>query len=102
MLERGDITDDLNVSSNERLKAVLAGVFALSILGAVAGIVPWWLAGALLLAAGAANIGLVGIFNRRKGPLFALGGLLMHQLYYLYSSAAFVWAFIRVKLFSRR
>ena len=31
---------------------------------------------------------------------FALSGLLMHQFYYLYSSAAFVWAFIKVRLFS--
>ena len=54
------------------------------------------------LAGPAANFGLVRIFNKRKGLLFALGGLLMHQLYYLYSSASFVWAFIQVKLFSRR
>ena len=102
MLERGDITDDLNVSTGERLKAVLAGFLALSLAGSVAGLVSWWIPAALLLAAAMANFGLVSIFARRKGPLFALGGLLTHQLYYLYSSASFVWAFLRHHLVSRR
>jgi glycosyltransferase involved in cell wall biosynthesis len=102
MLERGDITDDLNVSTGERLKAALAGVLALSVIGAMLGLVSWWLPGALLVAAGAANFGILRLFNRRKGPLFALCGLLTLQTYYLYSGASFVFAFIRFHLFSNR
>ena len=33
------------------------------------------------------------LFYRRK-VLFALGGLLFHQVYYLYSSAAFAWCWL--------
>jgi glycosyltransferase involved in cell wall biosynthesis len=102
MLERGGITDDLNVSTGERLKAVLAGLLALSVVAAVPGLVPWWLPLVLLLAAGASNFAVVRLFNRRRGPLFALAGLLMHQFYYLYSSAAFVWAYLRFRLFKKR
>ncbi len=101
MLERGGITDDLNVSTNERLKAVLAGVLALATFAAILGLVTWWLPAALLLGAAAANFEGLRLFNRRRGPIFALRGLLMHQFYYLYSSAAFVWAFLKVRIFSR-
>lgn len=100
MLERGGITNDLNVSTSERLKAILAGLLALSIVPAAAGFVSWWLPVGLLLAAGLSNYKVVRLFYRRRGPIFALGGLLMHQLYYLYSSAAFVWALIRFRLSS--
>ena len=34
---------------------------------------------------------------RRKGLLFAIGGFAFHQLYYLYSSLAFVYSWIEVK-----
>lgn len=102
MLERGGITDDLNVSTSERLKALLAGLLALAVVVAAAGFVNWWLPAALLVAAGLSNFKVVRLFNRRRGPIFALRGLLMHQLYYLYSSAAFVWALIRFHLFSKR
>ena len=102
MLERGGITDDLNISTTERLKAILAGILALAIIApaAVPGFVSWWAPGALLVAAGAANLNVLRRFNRRRGPFFALRGLLMHQFYYLYSSAAFVWPFLKARLFS--
>ena len=98
MLERGDITDDLNVATGERLRALLAGVLALTILGALFGVSPWWLAGSALLVAGAVNAELLRLFIRRRGLLFALGGLLTHQFYYLYSGLSFVWAYLRFHL----
>jgi glycosyltransferase involved in cell wall biosynthesis len=98
MLERGKITDDLNVATGERLRALLAGVLALTILGALFGVSPWWLAGSALLVAGAVNAELLRLFIRRGGFLFALGGLLTHQFYYLYSGISFVWAYLRFHL----
>jgi glycosyltransferase involved in cell wall biosynthesis len=98
MLEQPGMTDDLNISPKERLRALLAGVFALGIVAAVAGLVPWWTAVLLLALTGIANSKLVALFFRRKGLLFALSGLLFHQLYYLYSSAAFVYSWLLWKL----
>jgi glycosyltransferase involved in cell wall biosynthesis len=101
MLEQPGMTDDLNVSPMERLRAGLAGVFALVILAVLAGLLPWWCVPLLLGATALANRKLVTLFWRRKGSLFALAGLLFHQLYYLYSSAAFVYSWLEWKLVRR-
>ena len=89
MLERKDLTDELNLGKSERARAILA-------LATIAGIVVWalgWLDGwvvailaAILLAA---NTGLLAFFVRTRGPVFAVRAFLFHQLYYAYSSAAF-------------
>lgn len=89
MLSRTGMVDDLNVGAAERLRAVLAGVFMVGVAASPHPAVPAWLAPALLAAIALANASLVSLFYRRKGLLFALGGLLFHQVYYLYSSAAF-------------
>ncbi|MNX01481.1 Cellulose synthase 1 [compost metagenome] len=102
MLRRSELLDDLNVGTFERLRAVLAGAFVV-ILGAVLGgvISPWWLAPTLLTIL-TANWHLFRLFYRRRGLVFAIGGLLFHQLYYLYSAAAFVFCWLEAKLFGRR
>jgi len=98
MLEHTGVIDDLNVSSTERLRAVLAGLLLLAILAAVPGFLSWWLV--LPVAAGVAfaNSKLLGLFYRRKGLLFAIMGLAFHQLYYLYSSLAFVYSWLEFHL----
>jgi hypothetical protein len=48
------------------------------------------------------NLDLVKLFYRRKGALFALGGFLFHQFYYVYSSAAYVWALVTHPFIGRR
>lgn len=101
MMEQPGMTDDLNVSTMERLRAGLAGIFALVMLAVLAGLLPWWSVPLVLAAAVLANRKLFGLFWRRKGLLFALGGLLFHQLYYLYSSAAFVYSWLEWKLIRR-
>jgi hypothetical protein len=42
-----------------------------------------------------ANGQLIAFFAAKRGLLFAAGALLFHQLYYLYSSAAFAYATVR-------
>ena len=101
MLEQPGMTDDLNVSPMERLRAGLAGVFALVILAALAGLMPWWCVPLVFGVIALANRKLVALFWHRKGLLFALAGLLFHQLYYLYSSAAFVYSWLEWKLIRR-
>lgn len=98
MLARGGLDDDLNVGVAERIKAVLAAVFflltAVALIGAVSWIYPVLAFGAVLYA----NREIFTLFLRRKGLVFAVAGLLFHQLYYVYSSAAFAWAVLESKL----
>ena len=82
-------TDELNVSRAERVKAVLAGLFLLAVLGA------WWPPAwpwltFVTLCAWLANWRLYALFFRRGGPGCAAAGFLLHQCYYLYSTAVFV------------
>jgi len=95
MLERKDVTDDLNLGKSERARAILA-------LATMAGIVAWavgWLDGwVLAILVGilvVANAGFLAFFVRTKGPVFAMRAFLFHQLYYAYSSAAFAAATAR-------
>lgn len=89
MLSQTGLVDDLNVGRAERLRAVAAALFFVGCAAVVLPGVPWWIPLVLLAGIAAANAGLVRLFWKRKGALFALGGLLFHQVYYVYSSAAF-------------
>jgi glycosyltransferase involved in cell wall biosynthesis len=88
ILESGVLPDRLNVGRQSRICAalVLAGL----------GLMPLhWPSGlALLLAAAVLDRGFYLFLARKRGVWFALRGLVWHQLYYLYSSAAFAccWA----------
>ena len=41
-----------------------------------------------------ANRDIAVFFNRRRGPVFAIGAVFFHQIYYLYSASAFAWVFL--------
>jgi glycosyltransferase involved in cell wall biosynthesis len=94
MLSETGLVDDLNVGTGERLRAVAAGLFFACVAASLHPAVPAWIALAMLVVVALANSDLLRLFYRRKGPLFALGGLLFHQVYYLYSSAAFAWCWL--------
>ena len=98
MLTRSGLVDDLNVSAAERLKAMLAGLLLLALTAAVIGYLPWWFVLVLTVLAIIANKDLFLLFNRRKGLVFALGGVAFHQLYYLYSGFAFVYSWLELRL----
>lgn len=102
MLEQPGMTDDLNVSPMEQLRAALAGGLVLVVFAVLSGLLPWWSLLLLLAAVAIANRRLLMLFLRRKGVLFACAGLLFHQLYYLYSSAAFVYTWLEWKLYKER
>jgi len=85
------IPNDLNVGRGEQGRAVIAGLFLLSLLAWVTGLVglvPVLLMAGVVLAA---NWSITKMFAARRGVLFACGGLLFHQVYYLYSAASFAW-----------
>lgn len=101
MLSRTGLVNDLNVGTAERLRAAAACVFFAGCVASLHPAVPGWIAGSLLGAIALANAGLLRLFYRRNGLLFAVAGLLFHQVYYLYSSAAFVWCWLEYRVIDR-
>ena len=98
MLSQTGVVDDLNVSSSERLRAGFAGLLFIVLFAALIGLLPWW--SALVMGGGAilVNSSLFSLFYKRKGLVFALMGIGFHQLYYVYSSAAFAYCVLESKL----
>jgi len=97
IFEQPEMASDLNVTLAERLRAMLAGVFFLTIVLSLIGTLPWWSGVAVFSVAVLANNRLFALFSRKKGLVFATAGLLFHQLYYLYSSLAFVYTWLEWK-----
>lgn len=95
MLARGKVTDDLNVSAEERIRAAAAGLLACTTAAALTGFAAPWIPALVGAGVVAGNSEFLRYFAVRRGPLFAARALVFHQFYYLYSSAAFTWATIR-------
>jgi glycosyltransferase involved in cell wall biosynthesis len=95
MLDRKDVTDDLNIGRAERARAALT----LATIGCVLALPLGWidvrLVGVMVAILLAANAGFIAFFVRTKGLLFAGRAFLFHQLYYVYSSAAFAVAMVQ-------
>lgn len=85
------IPNDLNVGRGEQVRAVIAGLFLLSVLGFLVGWVGGLVLAVMALVVLAANWSITRMFAQRGGLLFACGGLLYHQFYYLYSAGSFAW-----------
>lgn len=85
------LPNNLNVGIAEQVRAVFAGIMVLIFLGVLAGLLPILsllpITGVVLLA----NKDIARFFFRQRGFWFAARALLFHQVYYLYSSAAFAW-----------
>ena len=97
LLSRGHVGNELNISITERIRALIACFFVVCVLMSLADLASWSIPIALLGMSFAANLDLFALFLRRNGLLFALGGLLFHQLYYLYSTAAYCWCWAVIK-----
>jgi glycosyltransferase involved in cell wall biosynthesis len=89
MLERKDLTDDLNLGKSERARALLALVTMAGVIAWALGLTEGWVVAVLAAILVAANGRFLVFFARTKGPIFAVRAFLFHQLYYAYSSAAF-------------
>lgn len=98
MIQRGGLDNDLNVGVAERVKAIIAAILLLLVLAAGLDLIDGFYALLMLIVAVFVNRDITGLFLRRKGMLFAVGGFLYHQLYYLYSAAAFAWAMGEARL----
>lgn len=102
MIAREGVTDDLNTSSAERLKAAVAGLLILSFLVLPFRLALWPVPVALAVAALALNWRLFRFMQGNGGTLFALGALAWHQFYYVYSATAFVWCLFEYHVLGRR
>jgi glycosyltransferase involved in cell wall biosynthesis len=100
ILESRQPVADLNLRHDQRLSAALVGLAAASL--ALAPLRAGLAVPALpaLLAVIVLNRRLYGFFARHGGPAFAGACVLLHWLYYLYTTVAFlaVWARIRLSL----
>jgi hypothetical protein len=87
---RTEIPEDLNLTRAARISAGLCWLLLVTI--PVALLWPWaWLLLALeAVALLALNARLYRYLLEKRGPLFMLGAIPLHWLYYLYSSAVFV------------
>lgn len=98
MLSRRTTTRDLNVSRGERVRAALACLTAVAMILFLAGVMNGWGPAVLLAACAAANLEVTRFFLRKRGAWFALRAYLLHQIYYLYSAASYVIAWMQLRL----
>jgi hypothetical protein len=104
LIERPGTGGDLNLQPAQKLCVALVFLaviaFALGVaLPQLSARFAWaWLPAALLAPVAWINRGLYALFLRRKGALFALGGFLLHQLYYVYGGVAFLYAQARYRI----
>ena len=102
MISREGLTNELNAGTAERMRALIAGLLVLSILGAIVGIFsPLWII-VLFAIAIAANWRLANFFARTDGIGLALGSMAYHQLYYIYSAASYVWCLFEYHVLGKK
>jgi glycosyltransferase involved in cell wall biosynthesis len=90
--------NDLNVSSAEKAKALVAGLFWLSLPAMVVDLRLGWVSLALAGIAFAVNRRFFSLVLRRRGVVHLLAALILHQLYYLYSSTVFVYCALEARV----
>lgn len=89
LLEQNALPADLNLQWSHRLSAMAVWGLLVAIGGRYR-----YPAGILTLFLLLANHNLYYLFYRHHGPQFTLQAMLLHWLYYLYSSLAFLWVVI--------
>ena len=102
MISREGLGDELNTSMAERMRAVIAGLFLISLilLPFVSGI--WPLTLGLAILAIVSNWSFVSFLYRNGGLWFAARAILYHQLYYVYSTASYVWCLFEYHVLGRK
>lgn len=96
--------NNLNVSTPERIRAGIAGLWALSIMVALSGLIGihgGMIFMAMTIIMVSANWRLLMFFTGRKGLPFGLAALAFHQVYYIYSAVTFSLVNLRHRPYSR-
>lgn len=102
MINREGVSDDLNTGIMERFRAGVAGLFLGSIPLALIWWSLWWVPVALFLLAVLINLHFAQFLFRHGGIGFALGSMLYHQVYYVYSALVFVWCLFEYHVLGKR
>ncbi|TMV07026.1 glycosyltransferase family 2 protein [Ruegeria sediminis] len=102
MISREGLTDDLNTSMAERVRAAIAGLLLLSVLALPFWPGSWPLPMGLFALAFLANFDFVRTMAGHGGSWFAFKCLLYHQFYYVYSAAIYVWCLIEYHLLGQK
>ena len=89
ILRAGQMPNDLNLQTSSRVSVVMVYLGLLCML--IGFVQPWaWLGTvAAAIALLTLNRDVYQFFLEKRGPLFTLGAVVMHWLYYFYSGAAF-------------
>lgn len=102
MISREGLTNDLNTSVGERVRALVAGTFLLSVFLTIF-VWGFWPAPLMLLViAIAINWTFVRFMQKNGGVAFALGAILYHQIYYFYSAVSYCWCLFEFHILGRR
>jgi glycosyltransferase involved in cell wall biosynthesis len=101
ILETGEEVNDLNVSSGEMVKAGLAGGLAVSVLAIP--FLPYFgfIAGLLAVLAFMVNAPFFSLVLHRGGIAPMVGAFFLHQVYYLYSTATYIYC-VTERMFASR
>ena len=91
MISREGLTNELNAGTAERIRALIAGLFFISLLGLLFGVTGVIGVVATFALAVVANFSLARFFLQTGGPGLAFGAMIYHQLYDIYSAASYVW-----------
>ena len=97
LIDRPGTGGDLNLQWKQKLcvalvlLAALALPLSLALEPLRATWAPLWLPLALLAPVLVINRALYALFLARRGPLFAVAGFLLHQLYFFYGGLAYAW-----------
>ena len=102
MIARGGVTNDLNTSTAERAHEGIALLLLLSLLALPFKLSLWPIVLLLATMAVIVNHSFARFLVQNGGWLFAAGGLLYHQVYYVYSASVFVWCLIEYHLLGKR
>jgi len=102
MVSREGLTDDLNTSRSERLKAGVALVLLAQSLVLLAAPYMWPLTLMVALLALFINGDFARYLHKHGGLGLAIGGMLYHQVYYVYSASVFVWSLFEYHVLRNR
>lgn len=102
MISREGLANDLNTRFSERLRALVAGLFLLSLLLLVVMPGVWPATLGLALVAILANLDFVKFLYRNGGLWFAGASIFYHQLYYVYSTFAYIWCLFEFHVLGRK
>ena len=94
----GHAGDVLNVTTAERLKALVAGAFFLALIAGIFRPLALAVAAALLLIAILASRRFYALVLRAAGLPTAIAAVFLHQLYFVYGAATYVWCVVESKL----